>query len=224
MKYKMFLLLLVFCSFIANAQETEKKYASTIFKISPQHFASNSIKMGLEFFKNPTRSFSIYLGARTGNDDPYYSYSNELDGFFAEGQFRKYVKPFEEITTKKNRTFSQGIYVAAFFQGGGYQGDVTYTEPIYSSTGVYLGTTQYKYQQNVVNGAGGFTIGIHRVYWDVLYIDVYVGGGLQLSNLERSGDVPSPNTYNDYYYSSDFIDPNFQGVIPKIGIQIGLGL
>lgn len=204
-------------------QDAKKEFSKVVFKASPQHFAVNTLKIGLEIFPNPTRSVSIYLGGRTGrNSSDYYYPSDQFDGFLGELQYRKYVKPIEAITTRRNRTHYQGIYVSAFLQGGYYYGDFIDTEWTYDPVTGASNYIEYAFSQKGWNAAGGFTIGVQRILWDVLYIDFYVGGGMQLSGIKKSGDLP-PNNFT-YFFSNSINDPNYEGIIPKIGVQIGLGL
>jgi hypothetical protein len=195
--------------------------SNLIFKMSPQHLALNMLKVGLEKInKSGTRSFQFYLQA-VANDkrDNYGGSTFGYDGIGVEFMIRKYLSPMQQVTTRKGRQFMQGIYFGGFIQGGIYSGKVDDEwiswDPI---TQTYSSTT-YKYTDKPKNVATGFTIGMQRIYWKVLTLDAYIGAGYQISQQNISGNAPEWAV--EYY---DFTEANYQGILPKIGITIGLAL
>ena len=67
--------------------------------------------------------------------------------------------------------------------------------------------------------AFGLAIGIQQIFWKVLSFDVFVGAGYQVSDKKIKGDAS--DWYSDYY---DFTDPGYYGILPKIGLHLGLTL
>jgi hypothetical protein len=81
-----------------------------------------------------------------------------------------------------------------------------------SSTGIY----NSDYKQTITSVSPGFTLGLQKTLWRVVFLDVYVGGGIRFS------DITPPTT--SQYYDSDITDPGYEGIYPKIGAKIGVGL
>ena len=155
-------LTLLSCQLMAQEQTPQEQAPlKNVLKISPQHFFINTLKVGLEHFASPTKSYSLYVSGRTGKSN---NYTQNLSGIMAEAHLKKYLKPFEKIVSKKNRSYYQSVYLSGFFQGGYFSGEATgYTYILDGTSG------QYDYyawtsKQDVWNGAGGFTIGLQQVF------------------------------------------------------------
>ncbi|MEO5600616.1 MAG: hypothetical protein ABIR06_06800 [Cyclobacteriaceae bacterium] len=125
------------------------------------------------------------------------------------------------ITSKRNKSSHQGIYGAAYIQGGSYSGQFanqyTYFDP---NTGRPVTQWNNNYEEDITNWGLGFTIGYQKTLWQVLFLDAFVGGGVQFSNTIVSGQAPDQN----YYYYDGILDPAYKGILPKIGMNIGIGL
>ena len=193
----------------------------TIFKISPQHFISNQLKIGVERFNaSHSRSFVLCLNGTLGNNDhEYYDYRN-YNGFGGELQYRKYLCPFKIYKTRNGREFYQGIYFAGFAQGGHYAGNLREQHYSYDPVTQNYTVQTYDYKDDVGNWAAGFTFGVQRTLWQTLFIEAFIGGGLQFSDRILSGQVPGYT----YYYSPGITDYAYKGVLPKAGLQLGIGL
>jgi len=220
-------LFLALVSLSAFAQTPDVPVKRFLFKLSPQHFTQNTLKVGGEYFnKNFTHSFAIYASAVSGDktEDYYYFSDYQYDGLGGELQYRKYISPLKLNTTKRGKEYYQGIYFAGFLQGGGYSADRYYGYDGYDpdNPDIPIWVVEYDYEESIKNLAFGFTLGVQRTLWKVLFIDVYVGGGFQLSEVTRTGLFPS--RHEPYYYDPGISVPAYEGVLPKIGLQIGLGL
>jgi hypothetical protein len=206
MKTALFLLLVCGSIHTFGQSTPELPPKRILFKLSPQHFTQNTLKAGGEFFnKEFSRSFVVYFSAAAGNNpNDYFYYSDyEYSGLSGELQYRKYISPVRFQTSKRGREYYQGIYFSGFVQG----------IPVY--------VVEYNYHESVGNFAFGFTLGVQRTLWKVLLIDLYVGGGLQLSDIIRSGQVPQAPYY---FYYGGISNPSYNGILPKFGLQIGIGL
>jgi hypothetical protein len=205
------LLVLVLIS-SASAQDQDPVIPRTILKNSPQHFGINSIKVGVERFNSThTKSLSIFITARAENFG-----QNNVEGYnglAGELQYRKYINPMKAYFTKRNKKFYQGIYAGLFAQGGNYSGKFKYES-------VRFPDFSYDYSENTGNWAAGFMLGYHRTFWEVIFLDVYAGGGMQWSDKVLTGpDIP-----DDAYYYYDITAPDYHGILPKIGVNIGITL
>lgn len=204
------LLLLVF-SQLASAQLAESPIPRTILKNSPVHFAISSLKIGVENFnKLHTKSLSIFIIVQV---EDYGLESEGHNGLAGELQYRKYIAPMKEYFTKRNKKFYQGIYAGGYAQGGAYAGKFKYQStrnPVYD----------YDYSEKIINWSAGVTLGYHRTFLEVIFIDAYIGGGMQWSQNEISG----PLIPGYAYFPSDIGGLTYSGIMPKFGVLIGVGL
>jgi hypothetical protein len=223
MKIYPILLVLVALGWAAIGQETPTPSRS-VFKISPQHFTQNQLKIGLERFnRSYSRSFSFFL---MGVYDRYENgnYTQGYNGLGTELQYRKYIVPMTAHTTKKDHVYHRGIYFSGYLQGGYYSGKQSGIATSYDpATGASV-TSPYEYTDNIKNFGGGITFGFQQTLWSKLFIEAYVGGGLQFSGHSSSGTLPHDPYYYYYYDSHSVTSLDYQGVLPKIGVRLGIGL
>jgi hypothetical protein len=204
--------------------EPSEKPVRFIFKMSPQHLIMNTLKIGGELLnKDRTKSFQVMLHAiandKSNADYYYWSNGAPYNGVGAEFTFKKYLSPMQEMTTRKGRQYMQGIYFGGIIQGGAYSRDFDgFTEYWDMQTQSWI-SERYTYSIKAQNIAAGFTIGFHRIYWKVLSLDAFMGAGYQLRNQKTTGETP------DYYGEGyDFTYPNYYGILPKVGLNIGVTL
>jgi hypothetical protein len=207
-------------------QEDSPIVPRSLFKVSPQHFTINTLKLSAEIFnKQRDKSFSVSVYGRfdsTPNYDIYYYGDDRYKGIGGELQYRKYISPIKSLTTRRNKNFLQGIYVGGYLQGAAFSNDGEYVTYTYDpNTNQQISTTTYV-EESIGNWGTGFTIGVHRTLWSVLYVDAYVGGGIQWSDITRS-QTPTNTNYYDYYYGG-IVSPHYQGIMPKFGILLGVAL
>lgn len=212
----------MFCLTLVNTRAQESETISrTIFKLSPQHFTNNSLKAGVERFnRNHSGSIAIFVTGMLENDGNSFD-RNGYDGLAGELQLRKYISPMQLYTSKKDRVYRQGIYGAAYVQGGSYSGEFSdqysYFDP---NTGMFITQLNYDYDENIGNWGFGFTIGYQTTLWQVLFLETFMGGGIQFSDIIQTGKTPGPSSFDD----SGINDPDYKGILPKFGILIGIGL
>jgi hypothetical protein len=211
---RLILALLLLTSATLFAQETatepEFRIPRTLIKLAPLQFFSSTLEMGLEAF-NPefTRSFDMSLGFRS-NADAY----NDARGGNLELGYRKYVSPMK-IHTRKHRQFYQGIYYSVFVRGSYFKGSDVFStyDPLTSSY------TEIHDSERVLAGGPGFTLGLQKTLWQIIFLDVFIGGGIRFADIKRV------NYSGNFYYSGDgLFDPAYDGIYPKIGAKIGVGL
>lgn len=173
----------------------------TIVKFSPLYFFVNTFQLGIETFNaDVSRSFNLDVGYRSSS----YDYEDE-SGFDAELAYRRYVAPMR-IHTRKSRQFYQGIYYCIFVRGETFQGKpYDYNIGRYSENAVRINSL-----------APGFTLGLQKTLWEIVFLDVSVGGGVKFSDGEGLNDP--------YYYESEITQPGYEGIFPRIGAKIGVRL
>lgn len=200
---------LALCSKAQDAAPEAFTIPRTLIKIAPLHYFTSTLKLGIESF-NPTysKSFEVSVGLRSGFTD--FSRGN---GGLLEIGYRKYVSPMK-LNTRKQRVFYQGIYYSLFINGSYFNGkdyDYSYYDP---NTGVYTSQTS---REEIFSVGPGFTLGLQKTLWKVIFLDVYFGGGIRFTDVNRSGNLQ----YDRHY---DITDPGHEGIYPKIGANIGIGL
>jgi hypothetical protein len=221
MKSIAFISFAMFCAVQSHGQNTAPEIPLALFKISPQHALNNTLKIGVERFnRSHARSLVFYLSgtwqAHQGDVNYRYSYT----GLGGELQYRKYITPMQNFTSRRNRIFAQGIYWTGFAQGAGFTEASKFQNTHYDpNTGIRTVLGINEYRKHITNGALGFGIGIQRTLWKVIFVDVYVGGGVQVAATtfsKQTHDLP------DYVGFPG--DAEYDGIIPKMGIQLALAL
>ena len=221
MKYTIALWIAITSQLATAQSENPSQSKNFLFKMSPQHLTMNMLKVGGERLnKSRTKSFQLYVQVVSNNKrEDYAGSSFGHDGLGSEFMYKKYLLPFKELTNRKGRQFTQGIYFGGFIQGGYYKGNFRNNGFSWNPMTQTQISYTYDYLEKVSNGALGFTIGIQRLFWKVLTLDAYLGAGYQLSNQNITGTAPAWVT--DFY---DFNEVNYVGILPKFGLTIGVVL
>ncbi|MEZ4972029.1 MAG: hypothetical protein R2820_01895 [Cyclobacteriaceae bacterium] len=208
---------------LAGAQvDPQIRLKNNVFKIAPQQFRVKSLKIGLEHINSHhTRSYSVYAIVRKEKNNQL-EFPVGYDGLGGEFSYKIYLKPIGEYSTRKGKSFIQGIYVSGFVQGHSFSGDEHYRYVDFNTNTNQPIVTNYEIHESVANWGTGFTIGIQQVFWQILTVDAFVGGGIQWSDVIRTGNEPPQNLYVSPSYSRD--DPRFNGILPKVGVQLGVML
>ena len=202
--------LLLLCFGFAEAQE--ENYPKNLIKFSPEKFTFSTFELTWEHFKSADKSFNLYMQAST--DALWHEYTGGLLGV----EFKKYAMPFGR--SKKGKDFSHGFYGSLFLQGGYYQA----TEDGYYYNSVWDPNTQtyvddFGYTESdfeVLSVFPGITVGYQRTFWNVLFFEAYVGGGIRFGEIKPDGNA------NNYYF--ELIDYGYRGVLPKVGMRLGMSL
>ncbi len=204
---KKLLFTLVYLSFVTTllAQTDSVKYFKlprTLIKISPLQFFSQTFELGIEAFDhNYSKSLNITAGLRTGSN----SY-DDGSGANLELGYRKYAAPMK-FRSRNNHQSYQGIYYSLFVRGEYFKGkNQDYNYPV-------------EHSEKILSIAPGFTIGFQKTLWQIIVLDIYVGGGIKFTDIEHTNN-PN-NNYNNYY---SIFDPGYSGIYPKTGVKIGIGL
>jgi hypothetical protein len=61
-------------------------------------------------------------------------------------------------------------------------------------------------------------LGWQRTLWEALTLDVYVGGAVRFANTEY------PDGVIDQHQDVSIFNPRYEGIMPKIGVKLGIGL
>jgi hypothetical protein len=208
-----------------RCQDDELITPGFLLKLAPQNFTQNELKMWGEIFLGAERKKSLNLslyGRLSQQDQTMYFYPGEVyTGLGTEIAYRKYISPIKKMETRRGKSFLQGIYASGYVQAGRFSSEGTITTYVYPTNNSPVATAQYDVREEVSNMGFGFTLGVNRTLWKVLFIDAYIGGGLQFANQTLSEPLP-PNAFYGFY--NDITDPGYQGILPKFGLLIGVRL
>ncbi|MFY0651017.1 MAG: hypothetical protein JXQ96_03240 [Cyclobacteriaceae bacterium] len=202
------LLFIIFSAFDAQSQDSSADGPSkTVMKIQPQQFIDHTFFLALEKFnKDYGKSFMLGLGLTSTNNE--YSES----GYKAEIQYRYYPLKFTENEGRKAGSKYHGGIYASIYLHHSYN---VRSSPYYDYNNP--DPTPMENKRKILAFNPGVTIGYQKTFFEKLYLDVYVGGGIRTTNVSdsQSGFID----YNDGIF-----DENYKGIFPKIGFSIGLGL
>jgi hypothetical protein len=227
MKAPLFILLYVASISVFSQEDEVLSTPRLLFKTVPQSFMINTMKVGVEVFnKSRAKSYSLYLSGRLDGDNgaPAFYYEDDFyQGFGVELQYRKYLNGFTSRKSRRDKEFLQGVYIAGYLTGGTYSNKGEFTTHQRDFNTGQITSTSYYLEDYIQNYGAGFTIGFHRTFWKVLFFDAYLGGGVQISEINRTLD---PITTSEYYFSSynGITAPGYQGIMPKFGIALGVTL
>lgn len=182
------------------------KLSKATIKIAPLHFFTNTFQFGTELFNNShSRSFNLDIGLKTSSSE-----FDDASGYSLEAGYRKYVKPMT-YREGKGDGFHQGIYYNFYLQGGYFQGSGYYSN--------FFDQIAEDYDVKITYFSPGFYLGLQRTLWEVIFLDVYIGGGFKISNIDHTSS----------YLDRDDLDYNvfeagYEGIYPKLGVKLGIGL
>jgi hypothetical protein len=175
----------------------------SVFKISPQHFLENSMKVEWEIGTSPTSSFIV-----SPKITVYDQEDEKVLGGGIEFGRRYYI--FNKDSLKLN-----GFYAQISLQYNYY--DTKYTDRIF-----YYGSGYYNkpdssiaktYNESIHQIAGDFIFGYQVSVKNIFYVDMFLGGGMKMG-ISILG--------SDSYYRDSFLGYSYNGVVPKAGIKIGM--
>jgi len=187
---------------VANASGPPK----VILKFSPQHLIRNGLWISGEFFNSDFR-ISHQLSLEGVYAEPYNRNGKEkMSGYTAEYMLRYFPNKMKRFVEPHEVT--KGLYGAFFCQAG------SYTQ---SETTTTTGSITYKSEMKAVTFYPGFVLGFEQRIRDGLFIDIYAGAGMH----KVSTDISTNRSTNpDTRYFGIFSG----GVLPKVGLSIGIGL
>jgi hypothetical protein len=211
---KNLLAMTLFLPVVVHAQQDVPALPRTLFKFSPQHIGLATLLSEVERFNAArSRSYSFGVGVTYQGQFEQPEQTPVRRGFQMGFQYRKYIKPLAIA----GKSASQGIYVGGFADAG------------FNRTRELRGWRPDREDPRRVNHiysdyetlffASGFTLGVQRVFWNVLAVDVFAGGGLRLNQIQmvELGErwaMPHQEIYL----------PEHEGIFPRIGLKVGIAL
>jgi hypothetical protein len=183
---------------------TSQEPVHNIIKLSPFHFAEGTFLLSYEhIMANEKSSIMVLAGlhSRENFNAPEPSF-----GFQEELQYRFYVSP-PKNTGAGGRNF-------VFFKGF-YAGPYVYHRYRSQSRQVFDWILQSNtlVDERINEVSGGVILGAQIAFANRLFLDFYTGGGVKRS-FGRQESVQT---------NYSVLDLGYNGVIPKIGFQLGIG-
>jgi hypothetical protein len=195
------------CSLLGFSQVKENVSSTprAIIKISPFQFLSQTLEVSIESLNSDySKAFEINGALRSG----HYDYDQGRGGTLGIA-YRKYVRPLA-TPTRRNPDASQGVYYSLFVKGQYFAGRDAY---------YWQSPNTSRIDESITTLNPGFTIGLQRTLFEVLYLDMFIGGGIKFTNVKYSAAIPG-FTFMEY----DVLHPAYEGIHPVAGVKIGVGL
>ena len=184
-------------------------------RISPQHFIDNQFYVSTEIFNTRTFKKSTLIGLHA-----IYADNNKvMDGGFAlDLERRFYPRSFSCDSLAAFNNSADGFYVGFGVQlGYSEYRDKTLTRvaPPYYSEKVNVWTKNTWVTPMV-------SLGYQFIVFEALYIDVFVGGGLKINNVEKGSPDKTLNL-DQFYDSPNLRSRDYKGMMLRGGVSFGIG-
>lgn len=188
---------------VPDLDEPEQEPVVNIFKISPFHFFEGTFLLSYERMMKD-QSMSLMFSAGVHSRQRWFDESEQF-GFQEDLQLRFYALKPKNVSAGSKRFF----YFKGFYAG-------PYLSHRYRNQAIsvfdWILQQNVATQQNVHEFSGGVLLGTQFAFGNRLFLDVYLGGGVKRSigrNPNQSG--------------SGVLDVGYNGVVPKGGLQLGIG-
>lgn len=203
---------------LASRKPFEDLRRPIVLKLSPFHFFDRQLSLTSEFFgKSYRRSLAVTANVIYGDNSNVYDVGGAL---LLERRF--YPRGFNPDTSSFIRNSASGFYFSPGLQFG-------YSEfndrQMNRTTWDGFSMIQVDYNVSITSMwvAPTVTVGYQLILWDALYLDVYVGGGAKINQTKKSSPYPGVDLSN-YYQDSEILTRYFKGILPRVGLTLGIGL
>tara|TARA_B100000287_G_C20654694_1_gene788139 strand:- start:1485 stop:2105 length:621 start_codon:yes stop_codon:yes gene_type:complete len=202
---KILFLSCLFSFIILKSQNLDN--SNTLIKNSPFHFFDGTFHLSYERAVSTNKSLNISGGFHFRGDN-YYNNMQEDIGWNCEIQLRRYLISFD------SDVLLNGIYFSPYFKGGYFKyKELSYWYINYDSNGDYYDVFYPESLFEIKNYQGGLIMGVQMLFKEIIVFDLFLGGGIQYAELNR----------DNFYHSNNGIwGRNYSGVVPRIGLNIGV--
>jgi hypothetical protein len=209
---KILLIIVIFLPALMFGQSDHFSNRNAI-KISPVEFGKAEFQIAYERYFGD-RSSSITISPSIILKENNYE---SKEGFQIGGQYRIFLS---HIKSDSRRIFlgfhNIGVYTGLYAQYQDYKED-------YKSNWWDMATDMQsngEFTKKISATEGGAIIGVQIDITKRILIDFFVGGGVRYSDITDSKDGVVDE--NQYYEDYSVFDPEYKGVKPKIGFQLGV--
>ena len=211
MKYFFIILVSFLCFNNSYSQDSDFFKYNNAIKISPIEFGSAEFKMSYEHYFGVRKSSISIIPSVILKDN----FDESKSGVQVMGQYRVFLSHLRSDEGKSilgfyNIAFYGGVYSLYLNQNEDYRYGVH--NPV---------TNEYdnlEFHKDITAFEGGALVGMQVDITNRIVLDMYVGGGIRQTDLVDTRD--ETETQPDYYYYGVF-DPEYKGVKPNLGLQIG---
>jgi hypothetical protein len=190
----------------------EKKNA---LKISPIEFGKAEFQATYERYFGENRNSSISIMPSIILED---SFNESQEGYQIMLQYRFYLTHLRK--DEGNAIFGMhnfGFYAGFYGLALDYSRD--YMQGYYdNSTMEYVDN---EFTRSQTSFEGGALIGLQMDITKRIILDMYVGGGIRKTDLTDTID-DDPNYEGNYYNYFGVFDREYNGVKPRLGLQLGI--
>ncbi|MCD4771865.1 MAG: DUF3575 domain-containing protein [Bacteroidales bacterium] len=182
-----------------NENNTSNNYSNTV-KFSTLPFVNSTFQLSYERFLKKDKSLALFAGY-TYRDN----WRDEREGFNFEMQYKYFV--FES----KGRKTVKKLYFAPYVSF--YYTDFTDEEYYWYNNDPeedYYSTVNYI----IKSYRGGVLVGFNWILAERITLDIYLGGGIRKTN--------NFNKNSDTNYNRSVWEPGYNGIAPKIGMDVGI--
>ena len=180
----------------------EYEPVNNILRLSPFHFIEGTFHLSYERFLGETSSIVLSAGItsrqRWFQEEPDFGFQEEL-------QYRYYVlPPKNEGARGRNFFFFKGLYAGPYAAHRFRQQSIQEWD--------WVTQQNVNIYENVHEVSGGVILGAQMAFGNVLFLDIFTGGGIK----RAFGSNASSQFLNVF-------SPGYNGVVPKAGLQLGIG-
>lgn len=170
-------------------------------RLSPFHFIEGTFHLTYEHYFGESSialSGGITSRQRWFQDEPDFGFQSEL-------QYRYYFLPPRNTGANgKNFFFFKGLYAGPYATHRFRQQSIQEWD--------WVTQQNVNVFENVNEFSGGVLLGVQMAFGNVLFLDVFTGGGIKRSTGSNG---------NQQFRT--LFTPGYNGVVPKAGLQLGIG-
>ena len=184
-----------------------------VLKLSPFHFFDRQLSLTGDFFnKDFKRSTAVTLNLIYADNSSIYDVGTSV---FIERKF--FPRGFQVDTSSFNRNSASGFYFGLGVQGG-YSEFIERDMYPYDSMGNLLKFSDSDIKITSMWVAPMVSVGYQFILWDALYLDAFVGGGIKFNDTQKN------ENYAKYFNNPNIFSRYYKGIMPRVGITLGIGL
>ena len=201
---------------LSFGQDNHFEYKNAL-KISPFEFGRAEFQLSYERYFGEDRNSSIQIMPSVILLDDG---QETKEGFTGMIQYRTYLSHFRK---DKNVTLwgmhNMGFYAGLYALGQTYTEDYLfgYYDDFFNEY------KELQFQRDITAFEGGAIIGVQLDVTKRIVLDFYIGGGIRKANVNDNFVKPNSEVRESRQYTGVF-DPEYQGVKPKGGFQLGITL
>lgn len=209
---KIILLVLVSIPAFLWSQSEQFAYKNAL-KISPVEFGKAEFQVAYErYFGDRSTSLTIMPSITLKENN-----NETIEGFQIGAQYRIFLS---HLRSDEKRVFlglhNIGLYTGVYSQYQDYKNTYNFSWWDMDTSSEMNG----EFTKDLTSIEGGAIIGVQVDITQRILLDFYVGGGVRYTDLTDSKEGVVDENY--FYEEYGVFDPEYKGVKPRIGFQLGV--